>query len=113
MKALIQDINEQLAHLDINDVDKHPLTIATRFHQQFLNVIHPFSDGNGRIGRLLTNLILLQQGYPPIFIKDVDRVKYLKCFEQSDTDLVPMLNFLADRLIESLEMKLAFIKSRQ
>jgi len=111
MKALIDDTNEQLKSIDINDIDKHPLTVAVRFHQQFLNKIHPFSDGNGRIGRLLTNLILLKQQYPPIFITDVDRLVYLKRFEESDTVMDPMLDFLADRLIESLELKLAFVSN--
>lgn len=109
MAELISNINSQLTDIDIQDIEKHPLTIATFFHQEFLNKIHPFSDGNGRIGRLFTNLILLKQGYPPIFIKDVDRLEYLKCFERSDIDIRPMLDFLADRLVESLTMKLKFM----
>ncbi|HEY8917194.1 MAG TPA: Fic family protein, partial [Chitinophaga sp.] len=113
MRVLVQDTNTQLASIDIHNIDKHPLTIATRFHQRFLNSIHPFSDGNGRIGRLFTNLILLKQGFPPIFITDVDKIEYLKRFERSDSDISLMLDFLADRLIESLEMKLAFIRSCQ
>lgn len=112
MKTLIYNTNELLKQINIHDIDKHPLTIATRFHQEFLNRIHPFSDGNGRIGRLFTNLILLKEGYPPIFIKDVDRDEYLKRFEQSDEDIIPMLDFLADRLIESLEAKLEFIRGQ-
>jgi len=110
MAELISNINLKLADIDIQDLEKHPLTIATFFHQEFLNKIHPFSDGNGRVGRLFTNLILLKQGYPPIFIKDVDRLEYLKRFEQSDADIKPMIDFLADRLVESLTMKLEFIK---
>lgn len=49
-------------------------------------------------------------GFPPVFIKDVDRKEYLRCFEQSDLDISPMLDFLADRLIESLRLKLQFIQ---
>lgn len=112
MQILIADTNAQLEKKDTHDINNHPITIATRFHQDFLNRIHPFSDGNGRVGRLLTNLILLKEGYPPIFIKDVDRDEYLKRFEQSDESIIPMLDFLADRLIESLEVKLEFVRSR-
>jgi Fic family protein len=98
-----------LKDIDVNDVNRHPLSIATYFHQQFLNVIHPFSDGNGRIGRIFTNLILLKNGYPPVFIKEVNKDEYLKRFELSDNDMNPMLEFMADRLIESLEDKWAFV----
>jgi len=112
MDELISEINFRIANINVNDIEKHPLTIATFFHQQFLNRIHPFNDGNGRIGRLFTNLILLKQGYPPVFIKDVDRKQYLIRFEQSDSDTSPMLDFLADRLIESLLLKLTFIQEK-
>lgn len=108
MGRLIQQINDALAESTTGAIETHPLFIATYFHQQFLNVIHPFSDGNGRIGRIIMNLILLKAGYPPIFIKDVDRSEYLKRFEMSDADINPMFDFMADRLIESLEEKLAF-----
>lgn len=113
MERLVQDINDQLKIVNITETDKHPLTIATYFHQQFLNVIHPFSDGNGRIGRIFTNLILLKNGYPPVFMKEVNREEYLKRFELSDNNMDPMLDFMADRLIESLEEKLKFIEERK
>lgn len=113
MEKLVQHINDLLKEVDILNADKHPLTVATYFHQQFLNVIHPFSDGNGRIGRIFTNLVLLKNGYPPIFIKEIDRSEYLKCFELSDNDINPMLDFMADRLIESLEEKLKFMKEKE
>jgi Fic family protein len=72
------------------------------------NEIHPFADGNGRIGRIFTNLILLKKGFPPIFITDVDRKDYLQRFELAEENPEAMLDFMADRLIESLEMKIAF-----
>ena len=109
MADLITETNRLLEKADINEVEEHPLVIATGFHQKFLNVIHPFSDGNGRIGRIFTNLILLKKGYPPIFIKEVNKDEYLKCFELSDNDFDVMLEFMADRLIESLQAKLEFI----
>lgn len=113
MGKLIHETNESLTRIDTNDVNKHPLTIATSFHQEFLNKIHPFSDGNGRIARMFVNLILLKNGYPPIFIKEVNRDEYLKRFELSDDDIAPMLDFMADRLTESLEEKWEFMKAQQ
>lgn len=114
MQELIAVTNDGLLKKsDTENIDHHPLTIATYFHQQFLNVIHPFSDGNGRIGRIFFNLILLKNGYPPILIKEINKNEYLKRFEHSDNDINPMLDFMADRMIESLEEKLAFMKEQE
>lgn len=108
MEALVTAINHQLTGVDYADINRHPLTIATRFHQQFLD-IHPFSDGNGRIARIFVNLILLKTGFPPIFIRDVDRKTYLHLFELSQKDILPMQEFFADKLLESLDVKLDFV----
>ncbi len=113
MARLVKETNARIEKANINIPDKHPLTIATWFHQQFLNEIHPFSDGNGRIGRIFMNLILLKKGYSPIFIKEVDRSEYLKCFELVDQEPNAMLDFMADRLIESLQIKIDYIRAHK
>jgi Fic family protein len=110
MQVLIRETNEALKSFDTSNIDKHPLTIATHFHQEFLNTIHPFSDGNGRIARMIMNIVLLKSGYAPVFIKEVARQEYLSRFEFSNSEINPMLDFMADRLIESLEEKLEFFK---
>lgn len=51
-----------------------------RFHLEFEG-IHPFIDGNGRTGRLLMNLDLIQNGYPPINVKFTDRKRYYDAFD--------------------------------
>jgi Fic family protein len=58
----------------------HPLIIAAEAHTRFVS-IHPFVDGNGRTARLLLNLILLQNGYVPVIIKNKDRTIYLDAIE--------------------------------
>ena len=55
----------------------HPIELATIVHLKFIEV-HPFGDGNGRVGRLITNLILMKNGYPPMNIKVKDTIPYVK-----------------------------------
>lgn len=66
--------------------------------------MHPFSDGNGRTARLLTNLILLRGGYPPIVIGPDERPDYLDGLEgkQLGRDDTAYRHFMADRLLASL-----------
>ena len=112
MAQLLADTNRRMDHADLNVLNNHPLFIATYFHQQFLNVIHPFADGNGRIGRIFTNLILIKSGFPPLFITEVNRTEYLDSFERSESNSEVMLHYLADRLIESLNLKIDFLSQK-
>lgn len=107
MTELVNKINEKVGAINDNAKETHTLTIATWFHQEFLDKIHPFADGNGRIGRIFMNLILLKSGYPPIFITDIDRQSYLNRFELEGSDV--MLDFMCDRMLDSLEVKRNFI----
>ena len=72
-----------------------PLLLAAVMHNQF-EKIHPFQDGNGRVGRLLLNFVLLQHNYPPINIKLRDRMRYYKCLQEYDkkNDVKSTLKFL-------------------
>jgi Fic family protein len=56
---------------------------AALFHYRFVK-IHPFDDGNGRLSRLLMNVILMQAGFPPCVIKNKNRKRYLTALEQAD-----------------------------
>lgn len=57
----------------------HLIEKVARFHMDFER-IHPFIEGNGRTGRLLMNLDIMQHGYPPINVKFSDRKRYYECF---------------------------------
>ena len=61
----------------------HPLQKAAIFHGRF-EKIHPFEDGNGRVGRLLINSILLEHGYPPLILRKIQRVHYFHTLEAFD-----------------------------
>jgi fido (protein-threonine AMPylation protein) len=64
--------------------DKHPLEHAA-VHHAWLERIHPFIDGNGRVGRLILNFMLLQAGYPPAVIHLDQRTRYLRALRSADT----------------------------
>jgi Fic family protein len=61
----------------------HPLVLATLFHHKF-EKIHPFMDGNGRVGRMLLNYILMKKNHPPVIIRKKFRNDYLDCLGKAD-----------------------------
>jgi len=81
-----------------------PLVLAAILHNQFEH-IHPFQDGNGRVGRLLLNYILLKNNYPPINIMLEDRQEYYKSlYEYSKRDdLKPTLKLLIKQFKKTLK----------
>ena len=86
--------------------ETHPLLIAAVFHLRFIN-IHPFDDGNGRICRILMNIILIQCGFPPIIIKKDDRPTYFRAIQRAREEGEKFLAvFLGNVLIDSLELYL-------
>lgn len=62
----------------IEEKSQHPMVIAARFHG-FYEYLHPFRDGNGRIGRLFSNYILQKMGQQMIVIDSKDKPEYLDC----------------------------------
>lgn len=82
----------------------HPIEKAVLFHLRFEG-IHPFVDGNGRTGRLILNLMLMQAGYPPINVKYKDRMRYYSAFDAYHCagDPKPLLQIVCDELKSGLE----------
>ena len=72
MERLMIEYSEDMQKL-------HVIERAAAFHLKF-ETIHPFIDGNGRVGRLLLNLELMKAGYPPVNVKFSDRDRYYDCF---------------------------------
>ncbi len=61
----------------------HPLEVAAMFHGRF-EKIHPFEDGNGRVGRFLINVILINNGYPPLIVRKTSRAAYMDSLKAFD-----------------------------
>ena len=63
----------------------HPMVVAARWHGYY-EYLHPFRDGNGRTGRLLSNFILLRAYHPLLIVKLEDRAAYISALKQIRTD---------------------------
>lgn len=84
----------------------HPLVLAATFHYRFV-AIHPFDDGNGRMARLLTNLILMQHHFVPVIVPVEARGDYLLALEKADAgDLSDVVALIGQALIEALALTL-------
>lgn len=85
-----------------------------RLHLTF-EYIHPFVDGNGRIGRVINNYLLIREGFVPINIKFIDRGKYYQAFKDFDekdkTDI--MEEIVGRSLINSYYKRLAYLENKK
>jgi Fic family protein len=107
MRQLIVETNETLEKADIYNSQKHPLTAIARFHFKFLE-IHPFSDGNGRMARLLTTLLLIKYGFPPILIEGEEREQYFDALIKSEQDpgQSPIIAFFVAKMKKAMSARL-------
>ena len=86
---------------------EHPIILAATFHYRFVR-IHPFDDGNGRMARLLLNMVLIKHGYTVAMIPQENRGEYLDELEQADKteDLTAFINYIATCCEYSLRLHL-------
>lgn len=102
MHTLLQTINELQAPSSAEVV-----FVAAKAHYDFV-LIHPFDDGNGRMARLLMNLILIKYGFPPAIIKTQDKQQYFSALRQADGgQLDVFVEYIAGCVCASLQIMLA------
>lgn len=89
----------------------HPITRGAMLHAVFVG-IHPFIDGNGRTSRLLLNLELMKEGYPPVIIKVENRLNYYEALDKAHTqkDYNDFIQLVAKEAEESLDLYLSTVE---
>ncbi|MED3656284.1 Fic family protein [Heyndrickxia sporothermodurans] len=108
---LIKDQMEQLINWYEQEAKQmHPVTRGAMLHAIFVG-IHPFIDGNGRTSRLLLNLELMKEGYPPVVIKVENRLKYYEALDKAHTqkDYDDFIQLVANEAEDSLDLYLSTI----
>ena len=107
IESLLTDLLVRYA----SDLGAHPVERLARAHLEFEH-IHPFVDGNGRIGRVFLNYLLYQQGFPPIIVRTKGKEKYYAMLRSYDTsgDVKPFERHLATLLLESMHRRIAYLR---
>jgi Fic family protein len=89
----------------------HPVARAAMLHIIFVG-IHPFIDGNGRTSRLLLNLELMKNGYPPIVIRNDNRIRYYNALDKAHTtkNNIDFIELVLEELNKTLDLYLRLIE---
>ena len=112
-KEILERLEKMLSSYHASSYENIIKRIA-RLHLAF-EYTHPFIDGNGRIGRVLNNYILIREGYVPINIKFIDRQKYYDAFAEYDKNGATkiMEEIVAKALTNSYHKRLAYLEGKK
>lgn len=110
----IEVMLENIIQEYLKDDEKFLLDRIVKFHLDF-ETLHPFNDGNGRIGRVLINLQFMLSGFPPIIIRDKEKADYYKSFKtyREKKSTKEMTNVFVLALFESLHKRIAYLKGQK
>lgn len=93
-------MKELIINIESYRKNKHPIEAAALAHKEFV-FIHPFIYGNGRVARLLMNLLLLQEGYRIVIIPPITRKNYIESLELAHTHDKEFIHFIASMVRET------------
>ncbi|HRZ29819.1 MAG TPA: Fic family protein [Candidatus Paceibacterota bacterium] len=95
----------------INNLDLYFIDKISKFHLEF-ETIHPFNDGNGRIGRTIVCFQLQRLGFPMIIIRDKDKQNYYNSFHKfrEKQNIKFMEKVITLSLLESLHKRITYLK---
>lgn len=112
-KEIIDRLEKMLVEYNTNNHENIIKRIA-KLHLVF-EYTHPFIDGNGRIGRVINNYLLIREGFVPINIKFIDRKRYYEAFKEFDekdtTDI--MEEIVGKALTNSYHKRLAYLEGKK
>lgn len=94
--------------------NKNIIERIARLHLTFEHT-HPFMDGNGRIGRVINNYLLIREGFVPINIKFIDRKKYYDAFKEFDLkeETIIMEEIVGRAITNSYHKRLAYLEGKK
>lgn len=112
-KFVVELLNDMLVEYQINDTQNIVDRIA-KLHLTFEH-IHPFVDGNGRIGRVINNYALLRENYVPINIKFINRKEYYEAFVEFDNHGTTkiMSEIIGKAICQSYHKRLAYLEGKK
>lgn len=109
-KKAIENLPKLLKSFDeaLNEKKTHPLELSAIFHKIFI-YNHPFPDGNGRLGRLLSNFILERFNHPHIIILKEDNPAYIGALKASEkhNSMEPIINYFYTVSIERMKNEIS------
>ncbi|MGE7090326.1 Fic family protein [Lysinibacillus sp. NPDC048646] len=105
---IVEKMEQLMDWYNTEGIQLHPAVRGAMLHVIFVG-IHPFIDGNGRTSRLLLNLELMKDGYPPVVIKVENRLVYYEALDKAQTmqDVDDFIQLVIAEVNDSLDLYLS------
>ncbi|MEK6528285.1 MAG: Fic family protein [Nitrospirota bacterium] len=104
-------MKKHVENLNRDTQDKHPLEQVSDLHAEF-EAIHPFTDGNGRIGRLLLSILTMKHEYCPVIIPPIRRAEYITAMQKANKgDLYTLQVFILSVIYEEMKSLQRLVES--